>query len=183
MHANTFQANTRMSFERVPDPGIVHPADAVVRVTMSCICGSDLHYYHHGEELGFPPGMRTGHECLGTVEATGAEVTRFRVGDRVLVFPLPVDGTCRYCRTSAWPCEAGAAAFGFGPGMWPFGGEVEGCQSEFLRVPHADATLVPIPEAVQGKEHEPRSSPASTISRPRGTGTPTPASPPVRTCS
>ncbi len=86
--------------------------------------------------------------------AVGREVANFAPGDRVLVFPLPVDGSCSYCRDGVFPCEAGAGAFGFGTGFWPYGGPVEGCQSEFLRVPFADGTLTRMPEGVSGPEHE-----------------------------
>jgi len=154
MKATCFFGNHDIRVEEMPEPTIEQPTDALVRVTLGSICGSDLHYYHSGDELGFPPGVRTGHECLGTIEAVGAEVTEFVAGDRVLVFPLPVDGTCRYCRDGAWPCVVGPGAFGYGPGFWPYGGDVQGCQSEFLRVPYARGTLTRMPEAASGPEHE-----------------------------
>ncbi len=154
MRAACFYGNEDIRVEEVPEPTIREPTDALVRVTRSSICGSDLHYYHSGDELGFPAGVRTGHEAVGTVEAVGAEVTGFGPGDRVLIFPLPVDGTCHYCQDGVWPCHVGPAAFGFGPGFWPFGGDVEGCQSPMLRVPHADGTLTRMPEATSGPEHE-----------------------------
>lgn len=154
MKAACFYGNEDIRVAEVPEPTIREPTDALVRVTRSSICGSDLHYYHSGEELGFPAGVRTGHEAIGTVEAVGPEVSGFGPGDRVLVFPLPVDGRCRYCREGAWPCDVGAGAFGFGPGFWPFGGDVEGCQSPVLRVPWADGTLTRMPEATAGPEHE-----------------------------
>src|SRR5262245_60070571 len=154
MKAACFFGNQDIRIEDVPEPTVEQPTDAVVRVTLGSICGSDLHYFHSGEELGFPAGVRTGHEAVGTLEAVGPEVERFAPGDRVLVFPLPVDGTCTYCSDGAWPCQSGAGAFGFGPGFWPYGGEVQGCQSELLRVPFADATLTRMPESVSGPEHE-----------------------------
>ncbi len=154
MRASCFFGNGDIRVEEVPEPTVEHPTDALVQVTLASICGSDLHYYHSGEELGFPAGMRTGHEAVGTVVAVGREVARFAPGDRVLVFPLPVDGSCSYCRDGVFPCEAGAGAFGFGTGFWPYGGPVEGCQSEFLRVPFADGTLTRMPEGVSGPEHE-----------------------------
>ncbi len=154
MKGTCFFGNQDIRVEDVHEPAIEQPTDAVVGVTLGAICGSDLHYYHAGEELGFPPGMRTGHECLGTVEAVGPEVSGFAAGDRVLVFPLPVDGTCGYCGDGAWPCASGAGAFGFGPGFWPYGGEVQGCQSELVRVPFASGTLTRMPEAAEGPEHE-----------------------------
>jgi threonine dehydrogenase-like Zn-dependent dehydrogenase len=154
MKATCFFGNHDIRVEDVQEPTIEQPTDALVRVTLGSICGSDLHYYHAGEELGFPAGVRTGHECLGTIEAVGSEVKGFAAGDRVLVFPLPVDGTCAYCGDGAWPCSVGPGAFGFGPGFWPYGGDIQGCQSELVRVPFASATLTRMPEAVEGPEHE-----------------------------
>jgi threonine dehydrogenase-like Zn-dependent dehydrogenase len=113
MKAACFFGNRDIRVEDLPEPTIMEPTDALGRVTLSSVCGSDLHYYRSGEELGFPAGMRTGHEAAGTVEAVGREVTEFAPGDRVLVYPVPTDGTRRYCRDDAWPCEAGAGAFGF----------------------------------------------------------------------
>ena len=154
MLAACFHGDRDIRVDDVPEPTIERPDDALVRVTLSCICGSDLHYYRHGEALGFPAGMRTGHEFLGMVEAVGRDVEGLNEGDRVVGFPLPVCGTCEHCAAGIWPCEAGPGAFGFSPAFWPFGGEVQGCQSEVLRVPLATGTLTRMPDAVAGPEHE-----------------------------
>jgi threonine dehydrogenase-like Zn-dependent dehydrogenase len=154
MKATCFFGNSDIRVEELPEPTIERPTDALVRVTLSSICGSDLHYYHAGEQLGFLPGMRTGHEFLGTVEAVGSEVTDFRPGDRVLGHPLPVDGTCRYCKEKTFPCAFGPGAFGFSSAFWPYGGDIQGCQSEMVRVPFAGGTLTSMPAAASGPEHE-----------------------------
>lgn len=73
----------------------------------------------------------------------------------MLSHPLPVDGSCRFCREGVFPCAVGPGSFGYSPGFWPYGGEVQGCQSEMLRVPFADGTLTPMPDSVAGPEHEP----------------------------
>jgi threonine dehydrogenase-like Zn-dependent dehydrogenase len=95
MRAACFLADHDIHVEDVPEPVIEAPTAALVRVTLCSICGSDLHYYHAGQALGFPAGVWTGHEAVGTVEAVGREVVSLAPGDRVLVFPLPVDASWR----------------------------------------------------------------------------------------
>ncbi len=87
MRALTFQSNGHVSVETVDDPAILQPTDAVVRITMAAICGSDLHILHAGEAFGFQPGGRLGHEFLGTVEAV--TVPRKWAVDRVDTFVAP----------------------------------------------------------------------------------------------
>lgn len=118
----------------VPDPVITRPTDALVRIVLSCICGSDLHPYHsiapseHGRAMG--------HEALAVVEDVGAEVVTVRKGDLVITPFAYSDGTCVYCREGLQTsCEHG--------GFW--GGEAGGLQAEAVRVPLADGTLVAIP--------------------------------------
>src|SRR4029079_13447960 len=81
----------------VPEPDVVEPGDAVVRVTRSAICGSDLHALHG--KLPMTPGEQLGHEGVGVVEGVGAGVTRFRQGDRVAIAFDNVCGECWYCRS------------------------------------------------------------------------------------
>lgn len=123
--------------EDVPDPTIIHPTDALVRITASCICGSDLHPYRGMAKAGGP--ARMGHELIGVVEAVGADVATLRIGDLV-VSPFAIsDGTCVFCReglqTSCTHREAGF--WDTLPG--------EGAQAEAVRVPLADGTLVRLP--------------------------------------
>jgi threonine dehydrogenase-like Zn-dependent dehydrogenase len=117
--------------EDVPDPKVENPTDAVVRITHSCICGSDLWPYRSREAT--EEGGRIGHEFIGVVEETGSDVSRITQGDLVVAPFFYADGTCEYCRaglTSA--CPNGNA----------WGAETDGAQGEAARVPFADASLM-----------------------------------------
>jgi threonine dehydrogenase-like Zn-dependent dehydrogenase len=119
----------------VPDAGIRHPTDALVRIVRSCICGSDLHPYHSMPDK--PEGSSMGHECLGVVEDVGGEVTTIKTGDLVITPFAWSDGTCEFCREGLQTsCRHG--------GFWN-AGDVRGLQAEAVRVPLADGTLVPVP--------------------------------------
>ncbi|MCZ2402174.1 glutathione-dependent formaldehyde dehydrogenase [Paenarthrobacter sp. Z7-10] len=142
MKALTWQGRQSVSVETVPDPTIQEPTDAVVRITSTAICGSDLHLYdvltpfmHRGDVLG--------HEPMGIVEEVGPGVSNLSPGDRVVV-PFNIScGTCFMCRRGLQSqCEttqvrdkgSGAAIFGYSE----LYGQVPGGQAEYLRVPHAD---------------------------------------------
>ncbi len=120
--------------EEVPDAVLREPADAIVRVLRSCICGSDLWPY-----WSMPPsehGSRMGHEFLGVVEDTGPEVSGLRAGDLVVAPFVWSDGTCDFCREGLQTsCRHG--------GQW--GGSLDGGQGEAVRVPQAQGTLVKLP--------------------------------------
>jgi threonine dehydrogenase-like Zn-dependent dehydrogenase len=119
----------------VPDPVIQQPTDAIVRVVRACICGSDLHPYHSMPVT--PDGHSMGHEFIGVVEDTGAEVTSIKKGDLVIAPFAWSDGTCDYCRAGLQTsCRHG--------GFWNANG-VGGGQAEAVRVPLADGTLVAAP--------------------------------------
>ncbi|WP_431887624.1 zinc-dependent alcohol dehydrogenase family protein [Nocardiopsis alba] len=125
--------------ENVPDSRIENPTDALVRITASCVCGSDLHPYHSMTADEGP--ARMGHELIGVVEEVGTEVATLKRGDLV-VSPFAIsDNTCEYCRenlqTSCSHHEAG---------FWD-GLQNEGGQAEAVRVPLADGTLVKLPVA------------------------------------
>lgn len=118
-----------------PDPGVHAPTDAVVRVVLACVCGSDLTYYR-GERSHAVGSI--GHESIGVVEDVGADV-KFAPGQLVIVPLQYACGTCAHCRAGVpFACEAGAT---FG------NGSTDGGQGEAVRVPFADATLVPVPGA------------------------------------
>ena len=119
MRAVVFQGMGRVAVGEVPDPRIEDPHDAVVRVTRSAICGSDLHFLHGKAPL--EPGETIGHEAVGVVEEVGPDVERFRPGDRVVVAFDIVCGHCWFCRVGQTQlCEdfrsLGAGAFGGGLG-------------------------------------------------------------------
>jgi threonine dehydrogenase-like Zn-dependent dehydrogenase len=119
----------------VPDPKIQQPADAIVRVVRSCVCGSDLHPFHNLPDT--PGGKSMGHEFVGIVEDTGAAVTTLRTGDFVIAPFAWSDNTCEFCREGLQTsCAHG--------GFWNANG-VGGGQADAVRVPLADGTLVAVP--------------------------------------
>ena len=121
--------------EQVPDPRIEQPTDAVVRVLVSCICGSDLHPYHN--RAATPAGTTIGHEFIGVVEELGREVTGLAKGDVVIAPFVYSDNTCDFCREGLHTsCRHG--------GLWNNNG-VGGGQAEAVRVPQAAGTLVKVP--------------------------------------
>src|SRR6201996_6923188 len=120
-----------------PKPVIQEPGDAVVKVTRTTICGTDLHILK-GDVPTCAPGRVLGHEGVGVVEATGAGVTAFKPGDRVLISCISSCGRCDYCRRGMYShCVTGG---------WILGNEIDGVQAEYVRIPHADTSLYPIPE-------------------------------------
>jgi len=154
MKGLTFQGAQDVRVEEVADPTIESPGDAIVRVTMAGICGSDLHIYNAGAAFGFPEGSRLGHEFIGTVEAVGPEVRAVAPGDRVMSSCSVACGKCTWCREGLASSCVRWSLFGWAPRVWQHGGAVEGGQSEFVRVPLADSTLHPMPEALAGADRE-----------------------------
>ena len=121
--------------ETVPDPTIIEPTDAVVRVLRSCVCGSDL--WPYGSMPASPEGRRMGHEFLGVVEDTGPAVSGFTRGDVVVAPFVWADNTCDFCAAGLQTsCRHG--------GQWGDPG-VDGGQGEAVRVPQAQGTLVKLP--------------------------------------
>jgi threonine dehydrogenase-like Zn-dependent dehydrogenase len=121
----------------VPDPSLQEPTDALVRVVLACICGSDLHPYH--DLPATPEGTPMGHEFLGVVEETGADVSMVKAGDLVVAPFAWQDNTCDFCREGVQTsCRNG--------GFWA-GDGIGGGQAEAVRVPLADGTLVKLPVA------------------------------------
>jgi threonine dehydrogenase-like Zn-dependent dehydrogenase len=150
MRAVTWQAKRKVSVENVDDPKIKEPTDAIVRITTTAICGSDLHLY----ELMAPfldKGDILGHEPMGIVEEVGSEITNLAPGDRVVI---PFNISCGYCFMCSQQlysqCETtqvrdqgmGAALFGY----TKLYGQVPGGQAEYLRVPQAQFTHIRVPE-------------------------------------
>ena len=156
MRALTWQGRRDVRVENVPDPTIQEPTDAVVRITSSAICGSDLHLY---EVLGpyLTPGDILGHEPMGIVEEVGSEVTHIAPGDRVVV-PFNIScGSCWMCSRGLFAqCETtqvrkegkGAALFGY----TSLYGAVPGGQAEYLRVPQAHFGPIKVPEGTPDEQ-------------------------------
>ncbi|MET9470001.1 zinc-dependent alcohol dehydrogenase family protein [Streptomyces sp. NPDC006544] len=135
MRATVIHASHDIRVEEVPDPVIQRPSDAVVRVVLSCICGTDLWAYRGVAAR--EPGQRIGHEFLGIVEEVGVDVRNCAVGDLVVAPFLWSDGVCSYCAEGlTTSCEHG--------GFWGSPGS-DGGQGEAVRVPYADGTLVRLP--------------------------------------
>ena len=137
MQALTFGGIEKVIFQSVIEPQILQPTDAIVQITLSSICGSDLHVYH-GRETGIDEGTVMGHEFVGTVVETGNAVKKFYKGSRVLSPFTTSCGGCFYCRIGmTCRCEKGNL---FG---WVQSGHgLHGAQAQYIRVPMADTTLV-----------------------------------------
>lgn len=133
--------------EEVPVPEVQDPEDAVVRVTASSICGSDLHILH-GLMPGIEPGTIIGHEFVGVVERVGSSVTAVRPGDRVVGAAAVWCGRCRACRRGLRAACERSAIFGSGT---LFGG-LSGAQAEYVRVPFAGRCLSPIPRELSDEQ-------------------------------
>jgi threonine dehydrogenase-like Zn-dependent dehydrogenase len=157
MKALTWQGNEHVEIIDVPDPRLEQPTDAIIKVTSTAICGSDLHLYG---VLGpyLKPGDVLGHEAMGIVQEVGAEVTNVRPGDRVVV---PFNISCGHC----WMCERhlfaqcettqvrehgkGASLFGY----TSLYGSVPGGQAEYLRVPQAQFGPITIPDGAPDEQY------------------------------
>ncbi|MBW8483615.1 zinc-dependent alcohol dehydrogenase [Actinomadura parmotrematis] len=159
MKALCWQGVNDLSVEEVPDPGIRNRQDAVVKVLASTTCGSDLHLLG-----GYIPAMRAGdvigHEFLGEIVEVGPDVSRHKVGDRVVVCSFIGCGRCWYCENDLWSlCDNSNTNPGIAQAMWGyetggvFGyshamGGFRGAHAEYVRVPYADQGAFPVPEGV-----------------------------------
>src|SRR3954465_5047002 len=149
MRAMVYRGPYRIRVEEKPRPVIEHPNDAIVRVTMGAICGSDLHLYH-----GLMPdtrvGMTFGHEFIGVVDEVGGSVQNLQVGDRVMVPFNVFCGTCFYCARGLYSnchnVNPNATAVGGIYGYSHTCGGYDGGQSQFVRVPFADVGPSKIPD-------------------------------------
>ena len=150
MRAVVYKEPFRVATEVVPDPKIQHPNDVIVKITSSCICGSDLHMYEG--RTAAKSGIVFGHENMGVIQEAGPAVKERKVGDRVV---MPFNVACGFCKN----CLGGFTGFcttvnpGFAGGAYGYVamGPWVGGQAEYLQVPYADFNCLPLP---QGKEHE-----------------------------
>jgi threonine dehydrogenase-like Zn-dependent dehydrogenase len=163
MRALCWKGINKLRVETVADPEIVNPHDAILRVTMSTTCGSDLHFIH-----GYIPMMREGdvigHEFMGEVVEVGPQVTRVQVGDRVVVPSFIVCGACWYCRHELYSlCDntnpkpelqeplLGYPTAGIYGYTHAFGGYA-GAHAQYVRVPHADNDCFKVPEGLRDEQ-------------------------------
>jgi alcohol dehydrogenase len=136
MKAFVYQGPGKKALLERPEPEIGAPTDAIVRVVKTTIRGADLHILK-GDVPSCQPGRILGHEGVGVVERVGSAVTSFKPGDRVLISCITACGKCAYCRKQMYShCATGG---------WILGNTIDGTQAEFVRIPHADTSLYPIP--------------------------------------
>lgn len=137
MMALVYHGPGQKAFEVHPKPTISAPTDAIVKITKTTICGTDLHILK-GDLPNCAPGRVLGHEGVGVIDSVGPAVTAFKVGDKVLISCVSACGKCDYCRRGMFShCTTGG---------WILGNTIDGTQAEFVRTPHADTSLYPIPE-------------------------------------
>ncbi|MEV7687497.1 alcohol dehydrogenase catalytic domain-containing protein [Streptomyces bungoensis] len=137
MRALVYHGPAQSSWDTVPDPAIEEATDAVVRVEATTVCGTDLHILRGGVPE-VKPGTVLGHEAVGEVVETGAEVHHLRPGDRVIVSAVSACGLCPACRQAAYgQCGGG--------GGWILGNLIDGTQAELVRVPFADRSTTRCP--------------------------------------
>ena len=139
MQALVYLGPGKKAVERRPKPAINAPTDAIVKVTKTTICGTDLHILK-GDVPSCTPGRILGHEGIGIVERVGSAVTAFKAGDRVLISCISSCGKCEYCR-KLMPSHCTA-------GGWILGNTIDGTQAEFVRTPFADTSLYHAPAGV-----------------------------------
>lgn len=137
MKALVYHGPEKISLDEVPVPKIIEADDAIIRITTSTICGTDIHIWHGGmPEVEGPRVL--GHEFVGEVVEIGPNVDKVKVGDKVAVSCVTQCGECFYCRRGIYShCVTGS---------WIFGYMIDGCQAEYVRVPHANMGLHLIPE-------------------------------------
>ena len=148
MKATVFHGVGDIRVEEVPRP-VPGPGEAVIRVTLTTICGTDLHIVRG--EYPVRPGLIIGHEPVGVIEELGAGVTGYQVGERVLVGAITPCGQCSAC-FSGHHSQCGHGTGYEAIGGWRFGNTIHGAQAEYLLVPYAQANLAKIPEGLTDEQ-------------------------------
>ena len=137
MKALVYHSPGKRALENMPKPDIKLPTDAIVRITKTTICGTDLHILK-GDVPTVTDGRILGHEGVGIIEQVGSSVSNFSVGDHVLISCISSCGRCANCKKGMYShCEKG--------GGWILGVKIDGTQAEYARIPFADNSLYPIP--------------------------------------
>src|ERR1700722_9303677 len=136
MKALVYYEPGKKLWEEQPKPVIKEPTDAVVKILKTTICGTDLHIMK-GDMPEVAAGRILGHEGVGVVEETGSAVSNFKKGDHDIISCITSCGKCEYCKKGMYShCTTGG---------WILGYMIDGCQAEYVRIPHADNSLYPIP--------------------------------------
>jgi alcohol dehydrogenase len=136
MKALVYHGPGKKAWEEKPRPVIIKPTDAVVKILKTTICGTDLHIMK-GDVPTVTDGRIIGHEGVGIIEKVGTAVSNFKPGDRVIISCITSCGKCEYCKKGMYShCEDGG---------WILGNTIDGTQAEYVRIPHADNSLYPIP--------------------------------------
>lgn len=139
MWALEYQGPGKRALVEKEKPTVKESTDAVVKMLRTTICGTDLHILK-GDVPTVTPGRTLGHEGVGIIESVGESITRFKVGDKVLISCITADGRCEYCKKAMYShCENGG---------WILGNKIDGTQADFVRIPFADTSLYPIPQGV-----------------------------------
>jgi threonine dehydrogenase-like Zn-dependent dehydrogenase len=144
MKAAVFAAPGRIELVEKPIP-VVGPTDALLRVTLTTICGTDVHILKG--EYPVRPGLTIGHEPVGVIEELGSAVTGYAVGDRVIAGAITPCGHCYSCQ-SGQHSQCGGKAMG----GWRFGNTIDGCQAEYVLVPDAMMNLAPVPDQLSDEQ-------------------------------
>lgn len=139
MKALVYEGPGKKSWTERPEPKIQQPGDAIVKVLKTTICGTDLHILK-GDVPEVTPGRILGHEGVGEIVETGANVSQFKKGDHVLISCITSCGHCEYCRKGMYShCTDGG---------WILGHLIDGTQAEYVRIPHADNSLYKVPRNI-----------------------------------
>ena len=139
MKALVYLGPGKKALEERTRPEILAPTDAIVKISKTTICGTDLHILK-GDVPSCQPGRILGHEGVGVVDKVGVAVTAFKPGDRVLISCISSCGKCEYCRKLMYShCTTGG---------WILGNTIDGTQAEYVRTPYADTSLYPIPDGM-----------------------------------
>ncbi len=137
MKALVYQGPGMKTVQDRPVPKLHAPTDAIVKIACTTICGTDLHILK-GDVPTCTPGRILGHEGVGVIDEIGAGVTTFHPGDHVLISCISACGRCENCRRGMYShCASGG---------WILGNRIDGTQAEYVRIPHADTSLYPIPK-------------------------------------
>ncbi len=146
MKAIVYQDTDKVAVSEIPKPQLQHPEDAIIKVTLAAICGTDIHMIHGAAPM--MPGEVLGHEFVGVIEELGERVEGFEVGDRVAVTCTAQCGRCDNCKKGLPAKCRNGGIFGCGQ----MAGGLAGAQAEFVRVPYANSALYKIPDTVTDQQ-------------------------------